>query len=143
MFRLWNPITAVVLALATLLSLALLVLAMTFPVYSGESASAVVDGSGEVAQVTRTTGTLVSVNGYAALIPVAVPLVVTLLVALLLRSTAGRVEYAVAWVLTLLYGGLCVLALLSIGIFLAPVALLLVVACATARLSFTAAPQPA
>ena len=43
-------------------------------------------------------------------------------------------EYVAACVVTLLYGGLCVLALLSIGIFLAPVALCLVVACATARI---------
>ncbi len=142
MLRLWNPITAVMLVLATLVSLALLVLAMTFPVYSSESVSATVEG-GQAAEVVRSSATLVSVNGFGALIPVAVPLVATLLVGLLLRAAASRAEYAVAWVLTLLYAGLCVLALLSIGILLAPVAVLLVVACATARLSWAPAPAPA
>jgi hypothetical protein len=128
----WNAMTTVALAAAALVSLALLVLALVVPVYATESQSATVDGG--PAEVVRGTATLVSVNGYGALVVVAVPLVVTLLVGLLLRRGSTIVEYVAAWAITLLYGGLCVLALLSIGMFLAPVALALVVACATARL---------
>lgn len=139
MLRLWNPITAVALVLAALLSLALLVLALSFPVYSSESVSATVDGA--PADVVRSSETLVAVNGYGALIPVAVPIVVTLLVGLLLRRGSSIAEYVVAWVLTVLYAAFCVLALMSIGIFLAPVAIALVVACAMARLPAVDVPR--
>lgn len=132
MARPWTWPTTVALVAAAVASIGLLVLALVAPVYATESQTATADGvSGEV---TTGTATLVSVNGLGALVPVAIPLVATLLVALLVRRTSSVGEYVAAWVITLLYGAFCVLALLSIGIFLAPVALALVVACATARI---------
>lgn len=88
----------------------------------------------EPAPVQRSTATLVQVNGLGVLVPILIPLVVTLLVALLVRRGSSVVEYVTAWVITLVLCGLCVLAILSIGLFVVPVALCLVVACATARL---------
>lgn len=133
MARPWSLATTVALVAAALVSLALLVLALVYPAYATESQAATVGGA-DPAPVQRSTATLVQVNGFGVLVPILIPLVVTLLVALLIRRGSSVVEYVAAWVITLLYGGLCVLAMLSIGIFLAPVALCLVVACATARL---------
>lgn len=135
MTRPWTVPTTIALGVAAAYSLLLVVLATVVPVYGTESSTTTLqpDGS-ETVEVSSGGATLVSVNGLTALLPVAVPLVVTLLVAVLLRRSAGRPAYATAWVLVALYGAFCVLALLSIGIFLMPVALVLLVACACARL---------
>ncbi len=133
MVRPWTLPATVALVAAALVSLALLVLALVAPVYSSESQAATAEGA-DPAPVEHSTATLVQMNGFGALVLAAIPLVVTLLVALLIRRGSSTAEYVAACVVTLLYGGLCVLALLSIGIFLAPVALCLVVACATARI---------
>ena len=53
-----------------------------------------------------------AILGVGALVLVAIPLAVTLLVALLLRRGSSRAEFVGACAITLLYGGLCVLALL-------------------------------
>ncbi len=134
----------IALGLAVAMSLLLLALAAVVPVYGSESVMTTIGPDGS-ATTTSSSGsaTLVAVNGLSALLLVAVPLLVTVLVAVLLRRGSGRVAYATAWVLTLAYGGLCVLALLSIGLFLAPVALALLVACATARIDLSPVPAPA
>lgn len=135
MDRIWTRVTWVSLLVAAGYSLVLLLAAAVVPVYGTASSGASVSGDGTVVTESSTgSATLVQVNGAGALLLVAVPLAITAVVALLLRRRATRSEYVAAWIVTLLYAGLCVLALLSIGIFLAPVALVLVVACACARL---------
>lgn len=130
----WSLPTSIALGLALLLSVGLLVAALFVPVYGTESASAVPEGITAVPEVTGSTGTLVSVNGLGALLVVAVPLIVTLLVALLLQRPVGTTALIVAVLLTALYLGFCVLAILSIGILLLPFGLVLLVACACARI---------
>lgn len=146
MIRYWNPITAVALALAALISAGLLVAAAVVPVYGTETASASLAPDGTLTSSSTTSGgaTLVAVNGLGSLVVVAVPLLVTLVVGALLLRATGWWGYAAAWIVTGLYTVLCVLALMSIGIFLAPVAMVLVVACATARIPVSAlVPDPA
>ena len=101
---------------ATLWSVGLLVGAATVPVYS----------SG---------GTLTGVNGDGVLAIVAIPLVITVGVAFALwhRHRTGRMGPGViAPVLTGLVLVFCVLGMLTIGVFVLPVAIALVVACALA-----------
>ena len=96
--------------------LALVIAAVTVPVYS----------SG---------GTLTEVNGDGILAVVAIPLLVTVGVALALRHryrTGRRGPGVVAPMLTGLVLIFCVLGMLTIGVFVLPVAIALVVACALA-----------
>ncbi len=107
---------------ALFLSLVLLASGFLVPVYSSESVSS----SGAA---TSTTETLVAVNGLNVLIVLAIPLLISLLVAAALRMDRRRA----AWILTGLLGLFAVLAILSIGFFVLPVVIALAVACATAR----------
>jgi hypothetical protein len=94
------------------------------PVYSGVEASS---GSAAVS----TTSTLVGVNGLGVLIPVAAPALVVALVWLALHRKCSRgssLSGGFAVGLIGLLGTFCVLAMLSIGVFVLPVVLLL--ACA-------------
>lgn len=80
------------------------------------------------------SATLVEENGTQVLLPVAVPAVISAVVWLALWrkcSRGGRVAGRVAWVFVALLSGECVVAIASIGIFAAPVAVLL--ACAAAK----------
>lgn len=75
--------------------------------------------------------TLVDDNGPRVLLVVAVPAVISAAawIALWRKCTRGdRVSGYVAWTCVWILGGFCVLAILSVGIFIAPVAVLL--ACA-------------
>jgi hypothetical protein len=97
--------------IAFLWSIGLLVAALVAPVYG--------------------SATLVDDNGARVLLVVAVPAVITAAawIALWRRCTRGnRVSGYVAWKCVWVLAGFCVLAILSIGIFVAPVAVLL--ACA-------------
>lgn len=99
----------------------LLAAAFLFPAYSSSSASS----SG--AQISGSQ-TLVQVNGPGALIPVGVPLIIAALVWAALHhkcSRGGRAGDYVAWTCVAVLGCFCVVAILSIGIFVAPVAMLL------------------
>lgn len=125
------PFTArVALVLALVWSVLLVLAAFTLPLYGYSSSSATVDGSGGTEEITG-TATLVQVNGWTAVLVLAIPLAVTLLVGLLL-GVGGRGQRAVAWALTALLGVFTVLALLSVGLFMVPVVVALVVACASA-----------
>lgn len=95
--------------LALLWSIGLLIAALTVPVYGSE-------------------GTLVDVNGHGVLLVVAVPAIVSLAVwAALLRrcSRGGRVSGFLAWCGISLLAVFCFLAVFSIGLYVAPVAVLL------------------
>ena len=74
------------------------------------------------------SATLVEVNGTKVLLVVAVPALIsaTVWIALWRKCTRGsRASRYVAWTCVSVLAGFCVLAILSIGIFVAPVAVLL------------------
>jgi hypothetical protein len=81
--------------------------------------------------VTHGSATLVDENGRAVLLPVGVPLLVTVIVGCALwRREASRGAGPIAWTFTGLLAGFNVVAMLSIGPFMLPVTASLVVACA-------------
>jgi len=119
--------TWVALGVAGLWGLGLLIAAVTVPVSSGSTVGA----SG----VVESSATLVEENGDGVLAIVAIPLVVSLGVALALvyrYQTSRPGAGVVAPVLTGLVLILCLLGMLTIGVFMVPVAISLVVACALA-----------
>jgi hypothetical protein len=132
----------IALAAATLWSLALLVAALTVPVYSESSSTTTSDGS---SMEETTSATLVEVNGTAVLVTLAIPLVASLVVAVVLfarqRVAEGRGAWlgVVAWLAVAVCGALALLGLLSIGVFVLPVAVALAVAVIT---SSSAVPRP-
>jgi len=103
----------------------LVIAALAAPVYqtSGASSSGgATDGS----------ATLVGVNGWGALIAASAPLVAALLIGGLLWQRAERAGAGVlAWTVVGLLGCFNALAMASIGVFVLPVTLALVVACST------------
>jgi len=112
----------VALITGTVWAVALVVAGFVAPVYD----SAGVSSSGAA---THTTKTLVEVNGAAVVVVLAVPLLLTLLVAGLLRLRSHRWALVLAWSLTGLLAVFNLLAMLSIGAFVVPVTLSLMVAC--------------
>jgi hypothetical protein len=114
-------------ALASALAWAagLVMAAALVPVYQSSSVSssgAVVNGS----------ATLVGVNGWGVLLLAGAPLAAALVIWYALWGRRGRQGAGIlAWVVTALLIGFNVLAMLSIGVFLIPVTLALVVACST------------
>jgi hypothetical protein len=132
--------TSVALCVAGIWSALLLVAAFAVPVYSGEACLATVEGDGSTG-CTQSSGTLVVVNGLAAVSVMGMPLVVTLIVGACLRVGSRGLRRA-AWAVVAVLAVLTLLAMLSVGILLLPVTAALVVACATAR-SGTADPAPA
>jgi hypothetical protein len=128
------PLTArIALVAAAAWSVLLLVAAFTFPAYGTSSSSASLDANGNLTNGAEITGTatLVGVNGLYAALLVCIPLAVTAAVALLLRIGVRPARVA-AWVLVGLLGAFTVLGLMSIGLFILPVTVALVVACASA-----------
>lgn len=115
----------IALVVALVLSVALIVWAFTFPAYEG------LETSGGITRAA--TRTMVEENGPRVLLPIAVPLAVSSLVAVLVLR--GREPWARvgAWVLTGLLGVFAVLALFSIGMYVAPIVLALAVATAWPR----------
>ena len=124
----WSRTTTIALAFAVAWSALLVAAAIVLPAYGTATKPASVDSSAGSTTTTATTGaaTLVGVNGSGVLIIVSIPLAVSLLVALALAGRRRRV----GWVLTALLGFFNLLAMLSIGIFILPTTLALVVACA-------------
>lgn len=124
------PLTARIALVAALAwCLVLLVGGFTFPVYGTSSSSASIDASGSATSTEVTsTATLVQVNGVTAAVVLGIPLVATLLVWALLHWRSR----AAAWVVTAVLGVLTILALMSVGLFVLPVTIALVVACSSA-----------
>ena len=75
---------------------------------------------------------LEQVNGPLVLLPLGAPLVVVLLVTLFLAVARPTVRWpmVVAWVLAALLDGLALVGMLTIGVFILPVAGMVTVACA-------------
>ena len=111
----------ILLVLALGYSTALIAAGFLVPMYSGISSSA--DGA-----VEETSETLVGVNGVSVLIVLAIPLLITIGVAIAVRWGASARRMGLAWTLT---GGLAaftLLAMMSIGVFVLPVTAALVAA---------------
>jgi hypothetical protein len=90
--------------------------------------------AGLIAAAVLVSPSLVQVNGPKVLIPVCAPLAVVALVALALtiaRWRTTRWPVVVAWVLASLLDGLALVGMLTIGIFVLPVAVAVTVACAS------------
>jgi hypothetical protein len=123
----------IALGFAGVWSVGLLVAAVTLPAYSRSSVT-YSSATGPVS-VTESSATLVEENGSGVLAVVAIPLVVTGVVALALvfrfrtaRSGPGVLACALCGVVLVL----CLLSMLTIGLFVLPVAIALVAACALA-----------
>jgi hypothetical protein len=114
----------VALSLALLWSVGLIVSAAVAPAYQSTTETS----SGAVISE---TATLLDENGPAILLPVAVPLLVTVIVGYALwRRENRRGAGPIAWTATVLLAGFNVLAMASIGLFMVPVTAVLVVVCA-------------
>ncbi|HZV72137.1 MAG TPA: hypothetical protein VFF79_00320 [Conexibacter sp.] len=119
-----GPRAVALTAIAFVWSIGLLVAALAAPAYGGT--------------------TLVDENGRSVLLVVAVPAVMSVAVWIALRykcSRGGRVSGYVAWACVCLLSVLCVVGILTIGVFVAPVAVLL--ACATSLTPSGSPPGPA
>jgi|GEM_PF-5193039 len=125
---------------AVVYSSALLVAGLVVPFYS---TLAVDTGAGS--GVSRGSATLVAVNGPGVVLVLGIPLVVSLAVGCALWQRTRRGAVPVAWALTGLFIVFNVLAMLSIGVFVLPVTLALVIACATCprEPAYGAAARPA
>jgi hypothetical protein len=129
-----RPRARLAVAFAALWSVGLLVGAVTLPAYSGSSAGTTADGQ---PTGSTTSSTLVEVNGRGVLVPLAIPLIATVVVATLLllrgRAAAALLPWlvAAAWLAVAACGALAVLGLLSIGFFVLPVAVALGIAVAS------------
>ena len=124
--------TKIALAVALLWSTAFLVAGLTVPVYHQGSVSS--DGS-RTTTVTSSS-TLVEENGWPVLVVLMLPLVLSLVVAVVLLRTQRRTPaVVVGWVATGLLAVLTVLGMLTVGLFVLPASIALVVACSldTAR----------
>jgi hypothetical protein len=117
---------------ATAWSILVIVGAYTVPLYSCAG-----DCSAEDA-------TLVGQNGTGVLIPVSIPLIASLACwgCLRLYCTRGGPWRSIAWVFAVAAMVLTVLGALTIGMFVAPTAVLLVVACGTTQPPAVTAPPP-
>lgn len=112
------------LAVALIWSAALIVAAALAPAYRSTTETS----SGTV---THESATFVDENGPAVLLPIAVPLLVTVIVGYSLwRREASRGAGPIAWTFTALLATFNVVAMLSIGPFMLPVTASLAVACA-------------
>jgi hypothetical protein len=102
------------------------------PVYGSSAAASTTAGK---TVWTSTTGTLVEVNGPRVLALLALPFLAVGLVGVALRHRRTHQRCGAggpAWLVTGLLGAVSVLGVLTIGPFLAPVAVLLAVVCARA-----------
>jgi len=117
--------SSIALVSAAVWGLGLVIAGFLLPAYESTTMSP----SGEL---TRSTQTLVGVNGPGVVAALAAPLLATGLVAcaLLLRGRRGAIPFA--WTLTALLGMFNLLGMLTIGIFVVPVTVALAVACASA-----------
>ncbi len=118
--------TARKLTLGAFIASLLLGAVMAFaPLVSTESSSssAVVSGGNVIVQTTSRSVSLVASQGPWVLVPIGIPVALTLLALLVPRRTVRIVVAALLWV------G-CVLGILSIGLFFVPAAVLMTIAAA-------------
>ena len=116
--------TTIALLIAFVSSLGFLAAGLLVPVYTVVSS-----GSGS-AGFTETSKTLVAENGSGVVPLLAFPLLATVVVAVALLGRAHSSAVVLAWSVTGAVAVFNALAMLTIGIFLIPVTIALVVACA-------------
>lgn len=134
----FGPIGLGMLAVATLWSAALVVAGATLSAYGGQSESMACTAGARCTEqiVAAPSQTLVQANGLGVLAPLSLPLLATLVVAVALWRRHGRGRPGagpVAWTAAAAMGALTLLGVLTIGLFLLPVAACLVVTCAVAE----------
>jgi hypothetical protein len=123
--RRFGRLQRISLAAALVWAAGLVIAAALVPAYQSSSVSS-------PGTVTGGSATMVAVNGWGALLVAGAPLAAALVIWYALWRRRGRHGAGLlAWVVTALLVGFNVLAMLSIGVFLIPVTLGLVVACAT------------
>ena len=127
--------SCVFLALAAAWSAVLVVLAV---VLHGGATAVLHSGTGAAPSTTTTAGsTLIQENGLKVLIPISVPLVAAAVVAYGLRRRRRRAlpgAGPVSWGVTIAAGTACLVGLLTVGPYMVPVAVFLVLACSRAPL---------
>jgi hypothetical protein len=118
-------------------SAGLILAALLWPAYSSSTTTA--------DTVTLGHATLVQVNGARALVLVAIPLVlsVVVLAAIRMRRAGVRFTGAVAWVAIGVLALECLVGIMTIGLFMAPVPILLALATRRGGRPTTERPPPA
>lgn len=109
-------------------SAVLLAGAFLFPAYSSTGEEVPAAGA-----VTEAPATLAGVNGLGAVAAVGVPLLVTVAVAVALWLGTRRGAIPVAWVLTGLLTAFTLITMASVGLFILPVTVALIIACCTCQ----------
>ena len=101
------------------------------PVYQSESLAATIPGE-PAGEVSRSTATLLEVNGLHGALMLLVPVILTGIALLTIQLTNKSTSRAVLlWGPVVLLLGFCFVAILSIGLFYLPAALVLLVAALT------------
>lgn len=118
-----SRVATVALSVATAYGGVLIAAAFIAAVYRWESVS-------EPGELARGSQTLVGVNGPGAVFAAGVPLLASLLVAYALRLRSRRWAVPFAWTVTGLLAVFNLLAIASIGLFILPATVALIVACA-------------
>lgn len=121
-----SRVGSVALLVAAAYSGALLVAGFLVPIYSTVSVSS-------TGEVSHGFATLVAENGLGVIFVLGIPLLVTLIVGAALRQRTWRGAVPTAWAFTGLLALFDLLALMSIGVFILPVTVALVIACATCQ----------
>ncbi len=105
-------------------SIGLVVAALALPVYSGTSTSSDVNG------VTLTNSTLVQVNGIRALVLMAIPALVSIIVLLAIRARHSGARWAapLAWTAIGVVIVEALVGVMTVGLFILPVPVLLTAA---------------
>ena len=124
-------VSSVALLGAAIWGLGLVVAGFLVPAYQSTEMSS----SGEL---TQRTETLVGMNGPGVLVVLAVPFLVTLLVASALLARSRRAALPFAWALTALLAVFNLVGMLTVGVFVLPVTAALVVACGMSSMTGTA-----
>jgi len=120
-------VTGISLLIAAISSIAFLVDGLTAPAYVGSTSSGT--SSSETVVVTETSSTLVAENGSWVILLLVFPLVATAVVALASLGSSRLPAVVVAWSVTGAVALFALVAMLTIGVFVLPVAAALVVAC--------------
>jgi hypothetical protein len=123
---------SIALLIAVVSSLGFLAAGLMVPVYTE-----VTSGPGSAA-VTETSKTLVAENGSRVVLLLLFPLLATVVVAIALLGRAHSSAIVLAWSVTGVVAVFNLLAMLTIGIFVIPITIALVVACAAVTAERTA-----
>lgn len=128
-----DRVTSTLMVIASIWAVGLLIAGVAAPSYNSVSASSNTRGTSTTQSM---SATLVEVNGLRVLVALALPLLAVGVVALALRwrrRSERPGAGVVAWIVAALVVAVSLVGVLTIGPLVAPVAVLLVVACSRAR----------